>query len=221
MDRPRPGGWFPFPPTGPSRQPPPRRWKFARLISSSHPHSGRVLFASLAVGRLLDPGTLAPSLTGLCAVRCAVCHSTCRMSSLDRAASIEKASVSPASCSHDTRQLHEHVSSTYGHNREEMIRLKVLEGVPSRSHSTSDTHADSGRAMPIAECTQRRGAGSQTLSRVSTARGAFLIREKASSRVLPQTGLADHREIRKPKPVIVCPVDDDDDVDVVVAAAAA
>lgn len=70
-----------------------------------------------------------------------------------------------------------------------MIRLKLLEGVPSRSHSTSDTHADSGRAMPIAECTQRRGAGSQTHSRVSTARGAFLIREKATSRVLPQTGL--------------------------------
>lgn len=57
MDRPKPGGWFPVPPTAPSRQPPLRRCKFARLISSSHPPSDRVLFASLSVGRLLDLGT--------------------------------------------------------------------------------------------------------------------------------------------------------------------
>lgn len=70
-----------------------------------------------------------------------------------------------------------------------MIRLTLFEGVASRSHSTSDTHADIGRVMPMAECTQRRGADFQTHSRVSTACGAFLIREEASSRVLPPTWL--------------------------------
>lgn len=68
-----------IPPTVPSRQPPLRRWKFARLTSSSHPPSDRVLFASLSVGRLLDLGA-SLSHTGLCAVRCAACHGTSRMS---------------------------------------------------------------------------------------------------------------------------------------------
>lgn len=151
MDRPKPGGWVPLPPTAASRQPPPRRCKFARLISSSHPPSGRVLFASLSAGRLLGLGTLAPSLTGLCAVRCAVCHCTCRMSCLDDAASIKMVSVSPASCSHDTRQLHEHVWPQQGGNDPPHSCSK---GVPSRSHSTSDPHADSGCCMPMAGCTQ-------------------------------------------------------------------
>lgn len=117
MDRPRPGGLVPLPADWAESPASTSSLEVCtRLISSSHPHSGRVLLASLAVGRLLDPGTLALPLTGLCAVRCAVCHSTFRMSFLDGAASIKKASVSPASCSHDTRQLHEHVRPRQGRN---------------------------------------------------------------------------------------------------------
>lgn len=145
MDRPMPGGCLPFPPTAPSRQPPLRRWKFARLISSSHPHSGRVLFASLSVRRLLDLGTLALSLS--------------LSLSPDCARYVAPSVTVPARCLPPRRRrqyqkglgqpgilLTRHASTargTYGHNREQLIRLTLFEGVPSRSHSTSDTHADS------------------------------------------------------------------------------
>lgn len=213
MDRPKPGGWVPLPPTAASRQPPPRRWKFARLISSSHPPSGRVLFASLSVGRLLDLGTLAPSLTGLCAVRCAVCHCTCRMSRLDDAASIKMVSVSPVSCSHDTRQLHEHVWPQQGGNDPPHVARKAcLAGVTPPPTPMPIV----GVVCPWPGARKRRGADSQTHGRVSTARGAFLIREKASSRVLPRNRTG-RQENPEPSLAVVCLVDAvDDDVVVVV-----
>lgn len=96
-------------------------------------------------------------------------------------------------------------TSSYVRRSEEMVRLTLPEGVPSRSHSTPDTHADSGRSMPIAEYTPRLGADYQTNGRVSTARDAFPISGKASSRVLARIGLITKRPA-SPNPSFVCPV---------------
>lgn len=111
-------------------------------------------------------------------------------------------------------------TSRYGRRSEEVIRLTLLEGVPSRSHSTPDTHADSGRSMPIAEYTPRLGADYQTNGRVSTARDAFPIRGKASSRDLARIGLVTKRPA-SPNPPFVCPVAIAVAVAVAVAVAAA
>lgn len=72
-----------------------------------------------------------------------------------------------------------------------------------------------GIVCPWPGARKRRGADSQTHGRVSTARGAFLIREKASSRVLPQNR-AGHQENPEPSLAVVCPVDAVDAVDVIV-----
>lgn len=189
MDRPKPGGVVAPPPTAPSRQPPLRRWKFARLISSSHPPSVRVLFASLAVGRLLDLGTLAlPHRTVRGTLR--------RLSQYFSHVFPPKRRQYQKSLGQSGNLLPRHASTAqgrHGHNNEEVIRLTLLEGVPSRSHSTSDTHADSGSYMLAAECTQRRGADAQTHGRVSTARGPLIIRAGKSKQRCFAANRADHQ----------------------------
>lgn len=182
MDRPKPGGVVAPPPTAPSRQPPLRRWKFARLISSSHPPSVRVLFASLAVGRLLDLGTLAlPHRTVRGTLR--------RLSQYFSHVFPPKRRQYQKSLGQSGNLLPRHASTAqgrHGHNNEEVIRLTLLEGVPSRSHSTSDTHADSGSYMLAAECTQRRPGFSSSWSPHHTSskkQTAVLCREQNRSSV--------------------------------------
>lgn len=102
----------PFPPTAPSRQPPLRRWKFARLISSSHPHtlvasclprcrSAACLIRAPSLPRALSPDCaryVAPSVTVPVVCLCSA------------APPVSKEPRSVRHLAHTTRvRLHEHV----------------------------------------------------------------------------------------------------------------
>lgn len=188
-------------PTAPSRQHPLRRWKFARLNSSSHPPSliaSCLLRCRSAACLIWAPHSLSPDCAQYVAPSVTVLV-VC-LSSIAQPG--QKGSVSPVSCLHDTRQLH----CRYDHDREEAIRLELLEGVPTRRHSTSDIHADRGRSMPTADC--KRVSRCQFPGSWPGFNSTWRLIRLAKSK---QPHLSTNRvswspENCKPKPVVVCSV---------------
>lgn len=112
MDRPKPGVWWPFPPTAPSRQPPLRRWKFARLISSSHPHSlvASCLPRCRLAACLIRAPSLSRSLSPDCARYVAPSVTVPVVCLCSTAPPVSKGPRSVRHLAHTTRvRLHEHV----------------------------------------------------------------------------------------------------------------